>query len=250
MKVGVRFASAVCVPGQAGIDDEDEHGDADDPAQHLPQRRRRDPPDARLLQHLQLGRRPHRRQRDERDDQDGARPPTRRSSAGSGGPACRRGRGRRRSTARPARAAASAPRRQQDAPAHGCTMTLPICDARRLHLDLEDALDGRRDLVGHASARLRDLLGDVVAVEVHLAAGGVGRDLEGDRVALLEVELLDTADRLAVLDGDRLDLRRGRGVVVVVVSCEVVVLSSLTVITCVTVDAAESPLSSLGRRTM
>src|SRR3954466_850584 len=82
-------------------------------------------------------------------------------------------------------------------------------DAGVLELDLEAALDRRREREVDAAALL-DVLHQVVAVDVDLV-GGVGDDAQTDLVALAERQRLDAALRLAVHDADGLDGRlRGR----------------------------------------
>src|SRR3954471_19992586 len=75
-------------------------------------------------------------------------------------------------------------------------------DAGLLELDLEAALDRRRERELDAAALL-DVLLKVVAVDVDLV-GGVGDHAQADLVALVERQRLDGALRLAVLDVDGL----------------------------------------------
>src|SRR3954469_2304475 len=82
-------------------------------------------------------------------------------------------------------------------------------DAGVLELDLEAALDRRRERELDAAALL-DVLHEVVAVDVDLV-GRVGDDAQADLIALAERQRLDAALRLAVHDADGLDRRlRGR----------------------------------------
>ncbi len=110
---------------------------------------------------------------------------------------------------------------------------------RALELDLEDALEIGREVELHRAARL-DVLADVVAVDVDLV-GRIGFDDELHVLALVEREIGDPADGLAVLDRDR-RLRRalracpasrglsaaGAAAVVVVSAAVVVVVESLS----------------------
>src|SRR3954452_10947830 len=70
-----------------------------------------------------------------------------------------------------------------------------------LELDLRVARAGRLDHELDRAA-LRDFLVLVGRVHVDLV-GGVGVHRQGERAALLELDLLDAADRLGVLDVDR-----------------------------------------------
>src|SRR5689334_22205171 len=69
---------------------------------------------------------------------------------------------------------------------------------RVLELDLEDAGNRRRQVEADGAAG-RDILADVVAVEVDLV-GNVGFDPEADRFAGVVGQLLDASPRLAALD--------------------------------------------------
>ena len=118
---------------------------------------------------------------DEGDDEHDRGAPTRTASAGSAGPACRRGRGRAR-LAGSAERGARAPRRAATASRRLTASTSSVGDLLPcvLELDHEPALDASPGTRTCTAAALGHVLVDVVAVDVDLV-GGVGLDLQIDR---------------------------------------------------------------------